>query len=158
MSLSWKPISVEPQFPPTIKLLTDFLLAKLTENMSPPMGQTKAVDGHIVNRQPGQSEGTASSCVPGVRVKWETHNEEANHSEGDWNSQGHLLDGNLVRNLFSLQREIFTSQEKQSVNLERPWVMREPESMDKHAQGCQGDEEPAREGGKVDELVDFTSD
>lgn len=36
--------------------------------------------------------------------------------------------------------------------------MGEPESMDEHAQGCQGDEEPAREGGKVDELVDFTSD
>lgn len=43
-------------------------------------------------------------------------------------------------------------------NLERSWVEGEAISMDEHPQGCQGDEEPASKGGKVDELVDFSSD
>lgn len=43
-------------------------------------------------------------------------------------------------------------------NLERPRVVGEAISMDEHSQGCQGDEEPAREGGKVDELVDLSAD
>lgn len=43
-------------------------------------------------------------------------------------------------------------------NLERPWVEGEAISMDEHPQGCQGDEEPASKGGKVDELVDLPSD
>lgn len=30
-------------------------------------------------------------------------------------------------------------------NLEGPWVVGEAVSMNEHAQGCQGDEEPARE-------------
>lgn len=29
-------------------------------------------------------------------------------------------------------------------------------SVDEHPQGCQADEEPAAEGGKVDELVDLS--
>lgn len=43
-------------------------------------------------------------------------------------------------------------------DLEGPWVVGEAVSMDEHAQGCQGDEEPAWKRGKVDELVDFPSD
>ena len=43
-------------------------------------------------------------------------------------------------------------------NLERPWLEGEAISMDEHPQGCQGDEEPASEGGKVDELEDFSGD
>lgn len=43
-------------------------------------------------------------------------------------------------------------------NLERSWVEGEAISVDEHPQGCQGDEEPASEGGKVDELVDLSGE
>lgn len=43
-------------------------------------------------------------------------------------------------------------------NLERSRVEREAISMDEHPQSCQGDEEPASKGGKIDELVDLSSD
>lgn len=43
-------------------------------------------------------------------------------------------------------------------NLERPRVEGEAISVDEHPQGCQGDEEPASEGGKVDELVDLSGE
>lgn len=43
-------------------------------------------------------------------------------------------------------------------NLERPWMEGEAISMDEHPQGCQGNEEPTREGDEVDELVDFSGD
>lgn len=43
-------------------------------------------------------------------------------------------------------------------DLERSRVEGEAVSVDQHPQGCQGDEEPASKGGKVDELVDFSSD
>lgn len=43
-------------------------------------------------------------------------------------------------------------------HFERSWVEGEAISMDEHPQGCQGDEEPATKGGKVDELVDLSSD
>lgn len=39
--------------------------------------------------------------------------------------------------------------------LEGPGVKRVAVAVDEHPQGCQGDEEPAREGNKVDELVDL---
>lgn len=54
------------------------------------MGQAEAVDGHIVDWDPGQCESTALPRVPGVRVQRETHDEEANHCEGDCDDQGHL--------------------------------------------------------------------
>lgn len=41
-------------------------------------------------------------------------------------------------------------------DLKRPRVERKAISVDEHPQGRQGDEEPASEGGKVDELVDFS--
>lgn len=40
-------------------------------------------------------------------------------------------------------------------NLERSRVKGEAVSVDEHPQGRQGDEEPASEGDKVDELVDL---
>lgn len=43
-------------------------------------------------------------------------------------------------------------------NLERPRVEGEAISVDEHPQGCQGDEEPSSEGGKVDELVDLSGE
>lgn len=43
-------------------------------------------------------------------------------------------------------------------NLERPRVEGEAISVDEHPQGCQGDEEPASKGGKVDELVDLSGE
>lgn len=43
-------------------------------------------------------------------------------------------------------------------NLERSRVKGEAIAVDKHPQGCQGDEKPASEGGEVDELVDFPRD
>lgn len=107
------------------------LLAAVVEDVSPSLGQAKAVDGQIVNWDTSQGESTAPPCVPGVRVQRQTHDEEANHCEGDCNGQWHL---------------------------ERSWVEGEAISMDEHPQGCQGDEEPACEGGKVDELVDFSGD
>lgn len=54
------------------------------------MWQAKAVDGHIVNWDPGQRQSTASPCVPGIRVQRQTHDEEADHCEGDGDGQGHL--------------------------------------------------------------------
>lgn len=65
-------------------------MVRLTEDASPSMGQAKSVDGHVVNWDPGQCESTASPCVPGVRVQRQTHDEEANHCEGDCDDQGHL--------------------------------------------------------------------
>lgn len=46
---------------------------------------------------------------------------------------------------------------KPRTDLEGSWVEGEAISVDEHPQGCQGDEEPAAEGGKVDELVDLSS-
>lgn len=43
-------------------------------------------------------------------------------------------------------------------DLEGSRVEGEAVSMDEHPQGCQGDEEPTSEGGKVDELVDFSAE
>lgn len=44
---------------------------------------------------------------------------------------------------------------KPRTDLEGSWVEGEAISVDEHPQGRQGDEEPAAEGGKVDELVDL---
>lgn len=54
------------------------------------MGQAGAVDGHIVNRDPGERESTANPRVPGVGEQRQTHDEEANHREGDRDGYGHL--------------------------------------------------------------------
>lgn len=62
----------------------------LTEDASPSVGQAITVDSHIVNWDPGQCEDTAVACVPGVGVQRQTHDEEANHCEGDGDDQGHL--------------------------------------------------------------------
>lgn len=47
---------------------------------------------------------------------------------------------------------------QKNTNLEGSWVVGEAVSMDEHAQGCQGDKEPARKRCEVDELVDFPCD
>lgn len=52
----------------------------------------------------------------------------------------------------------FGTKTTEHTNPERSWVEGEAISMDEHSQGCQGDEEPAGKGGKVDELVDLSSD
>lgn len=106
------------------------LFATVVEDSSPSMGQAKAVYSHIVHWDPSQCESTALSCVPGVRVQRQTHDEEANYCEGDCDGQGHL---------------------------ERSWVKGKAISMDEHPQGCQGDEKPASKGCKVDELIDLSS-
>lgn len=54
------------------------------------MRHPAAVDCDVVNREAGQREGAAAPCVPGVRVQRQTHDEEANHSEGDSDGQGDL--------------------------------------------------------------------
>lgn len=54
------------------------------------MGQAEAMDGGIVDRDPGQREDAALARVPGVRVQGQTHDEEANHGEGDGDGQRHL--------------------------------------------------------------------
>lgn len=50
------------------------------------------------------------------------------------------------------------SQNEAGSHLERSRVKREAIAVDKHPQGCQGDEKPASKGGKVEELVEFPSD
>ena len=68
----------------------ELFLVQLTEDFPPFMGQAVAVDGQIVNRNPGQCENKAPPCVPGVRVQRQAHDEEANHREGDGDDHGHL--------------------------------------------------------------------
>lgn len=62
----------------------------LTEDAPPCGGQAKVVDCHVVNWNPRQCKETTTSCVPRVRVKRVTHNEERHHCEGDWDDQRHL--------------------------------------------------------------------
>lgn len=127
------------------------------------MGQAIAVDGHVVNWDPGQCESTASPRVPGVRVQRQTHDEEANHREGDGEDQGHLWvyqkERRSARCTVTTENaaQVWHNNHGQS-NLERSRVEREAIAMDEHPQGCQGDEEPASKGGEVDELVDLSSD
>lgn len=48
------------------------------------------MDGDVVDGDPGQREDAALARVPGVRVQGQTHDEEADHGEGDGDDQRHL--------------------------------------------------------------------
>lgn len=54
-----------------------------------------------------------------------------------------------------LRIEVTVRENEGVSNLERSWVEGEAIPVDEHPQGCQGDEEPASEGDKVEELVDL---
>lgn len=62
----------------------------LTEGVLPSAGQAEAVHGQVVDGHPGQRENAAHPRVPGVRVQRQTHDEEADHGEGDCDDQRHL--------------------------------------------------------------------
>lgn len=62
----------------------------LTKYASQSCGQAISVDGHVINWNSCQCQSAASPCVPGVRVQRQTHDEEANHCEGDCDDQRHL--------------------------------------------------------------------
>lgn len=54
-------------FPTKMDILNyELFWVQLTEDFPPFMGQAVAVDGQIVNRNPGQCENKAPPCVPGV--------------------------------------------------------------------------------------------
>lgn len=65
----------------------------LTEDASPPARQAEAVDGGVVDGDPGQREDAALARVPGVRVQGQADDEEADHGEDDRDHQRHLGGG-----------------------------------------------------------------
>ena len=63
--------------------VTSWQIQWLTEDACEPLGQKEAVDGHVVNWDPGQCEEAAHARVEGVRIQRHAHDEETSHREGD---------------------------------------------------------------------------
>lgn len=69
---------------------TQLVVYSLTVGAFPTMGQAVAVHRQVVDWDPRQCESAAHTCVPGVRVQRQAHDEETDHSEGDGDDQRHL--------------------------------------------------------------------
>lgn len=138
-----------------ISLILKTSTTKLTEGLLPAVGYKWCFHCQVIHRYHCDCEGTAYPCIPGVRIQRQSHEEETHQCKDHHDSQRNL-NSDFVSCHSQTNRICYLYFKYHSAHLKWPGMIWESVSVDEHPQGCQGDEKPAWERGKIDQLIDLS--